>query len=96
MLTSLAIAAAVLLIVALALGVAVASRHHKQGARGEVNLVGRVGTVERDLRPEGAVLVGGEQWPARSRSGVEILRAGGTRVRITGASGHWLEVEPVE
>ena len=87
---------AVLVVVASAVAayVAVASRRHKQGARGDVKLIGRVGTIERDLLPEGAVLVAGEVWPARSRSGRSLTRADGLRVRVVGVGGHWLEVEP--
>lgn len=89
--------AAILLAAACAAAcVAVASRRHKRGARGEVNLVGRVATVERDLRPEGAVMVAGEVWPARSRSGRTLTRAECPRVRVAGVGGHWLEVEPEE
>lgn len=81
---------------AAAAAVAVASRRHKQGARGEVKLIGRVGTVERDLGPDGAVMVAGEVWPARSRSGRSLTRADSPRVRVVGVAGHWLEVEPEE
>ena len=65
------------------------SRHKKRAAR-EVNLVGRVGSVAEALRPEGAVLVDGELWRARVRSGTNIERG---RVRVVGARGHLLEVE---
>ena len=81
---------------AAAVAVAVASRRHKQGARGDVKLIGRVATVERDLLPGGAVLVAGEVWPARSRTGRALTRADGLRVRVVGVAGHWLEVEPEE
>ena len=76
--------------------VAVASRRHKRGARGDVKLIGRVATIERDLLPEGAVLVAGEVWPARSHSGLSLTREGCARVRVVGVAGHWLEVEPEE
>lgn len=66
--------------------------HHRKGAGGELRLEGRVGVVVNPLEPEGAVLVDGELWRARARSGVRIARG---RVRIVGARGHWLEVEPV-
>ena len=81
---------------AAAAALAVASRRHKRGARGDVKLIGRAGTIERDLRPEGAVLVAGEVWPARSRTGRALTRAQGQRVRVVGVAGHWLEVEPEE
>jgi membrane-bound ClpP family serine protease len=83
-----------LVVAACAAGVAVASRRHKRGASGEVKLVGRTGTIERDLRPDGAVLVAGEVWPARTRSGRSLTRAECRRVRVVGVGRHWLEVEP--
>ena len=66
--------------------------HHRKGAGGELRLAGRVGVVVNALEPEGAVLVDGELWRARAQSGDRIARG---RVRIVGARGHWLEVEPV-
>ena len=87
---------AILAAAAFAACAAFASRRHKQGARGEVNLVGRTATVERDLRPEGAVLVAGEVWPARTRTGRSLSRAECPRVRVVGVGSHWLEVEPEE
>ena len=65
------------------------SRHMK-GARGVVALTGRVGAVVEALHPEGAVLVDGELWRARVRSGGSVERG---RVRVVGARGHLLEVE---
>jgi membrane-bound ClpP family serine protease len=56
--------------------------------------MGRGGVVEKELRPEGAVMVGGEVWPARTRDGWTVAR--GARVRVVGASGHLLLVEPQE
>ena len=87
---------AIFAVVACAAYVAVASRRHKQGARGEVSLVGQTGTIARDLQPEGAVLVAGEVWPARSRTGRALTRAECVRVRVAGVGRHWLEVEPEE
>ena len=85
---------AILAVAGCAAYVAFASRRHKSGARGEVNLIGRAATVERDLTPEGAVMVAGELWPARTRSGRSLTRAESPRVRVVGAGRHWLEVEP--
>ena len=90
--TALAITLIVLLLAACAL-VAAASRH-KKSAGAPLDLVGRTATVEKDLEPEGAVLVRGELMPARSRTGEPIRRADCPRVRIVGARGHLLEVEP--
>jgi len=70
--------------------IAALSRHQK-GAAGPLQLEGRVAQVVKALEPEGAVLVGGELWRARTRNGDKI--ACGGRVRIVGACGHWLEVE---
>ena len=91
MFTFFIVTASLLAVIAVvALGVAAASRH-KKGASGSLDLVGRVGVVEKDLRPEGAVMIGGEVWPARSRDGRTVAR--GARVRVVGAGGHLLLVE---
>lgn len=68
---------------------AAASRRHK-GIAGELHIIGARGSVVEALRPEGAVLIEGELWRARSRSGAPI--AGG-KVTVSGVSGHLLEVE---
>lgn len=81
-----------LLLVAAAVYVIMLSRHHK-AATGEFDLVGALASVEVTLKPEGAVLVQGELWRARTRAGVTIER--GCRVRVVGASAHLLEVEPL-
>jgi membrane-bound serine protease (ClpP class) len=68
------------------------SRHKKAGA-GELDLMGARAVVETALEPEGAVLVRGELWRARVRTGERIER--GRAVRVTGTSQYLLEVEPV-
>jgi membrane-bound serine protease (ClpP class) len=70
-----------------------ASRQQKY-SRLPLNLVGRVASVERALEPEGFVLIEGELWRARVRGGASV-ESGGTRVRVVGASGCVLEVEPL-
>ena len=70
-----------------------ASRQRKY-SRSPLNLVGRVASVERALEPEGFVLIEGELWRARVRGGAAVGR-GGSRVRVVGASGCVLEVEPL-
>ena len=74
---------------------AVALLHRRKGKKGAacLRLVGREGAVERDLNPEGFVLVGGELWPARLSGDVRELRRG-KMVRVVGAREHYLEVEP--
>ncbi len=78
---------------ALAAYVVHASRQQKY-SRSPLNLVGRVASVERALEPEGFVLIEGELWRARVR-GVESIESGGRRVRVVGASGCVLLVEPL-
>ena len=88
--------AAVLLcacVVTVAVVIALASRH-KKSATDKLNLIGAVAFVETDLEPEGSVLVQGELWRARLRTGTAKARA--SRVRVVGASGHLLLVEPLE
>lgn len=65
---------------------------HKKGATVALNLPGAMAIVETTLKPEGAVLVRGELWRATSRTGATIEC--GESVRVVGASGHLLEVEP--
>jgi membrane-bound serine protease (ClpP class) len=75
-----------------AASVAVLSRH-KKAATGQLKLMDTVAVVETTLEPEGSVLVRGELWRARAHSGMRIER--GARVRVVGAGGHLLEVEPL-
>ena len=79
--------------VGLALYAAAVSRH-KKASREPLSLAGRVASVERALAPEGFVMIDGELWRARARGGVEVAR-GESNVRVVGASGCLLEVEPV-
>ena len=89
------------LVLALLLGVGalgmvayvIALWRHKRAGSGEVSLLGCVATVETPLAPEGYVLVRGELWPARAVAGEKIAR--GQAVRVCGARGHLLEVEPL-
>jgi membrane-bound serine protease (ClpP class) len=74
--------------------IVVAMSRHKKGGVGELDLLGAVALVETSLAPEGSVLVRGELWRARSRTGEKL--ASGQAVRIVGASQYLLEVEPVK
>lgn len=78
--------------VALLAYVAHASRQKKRSSRLPLDLVGRVGSVETPLEPEGFVLVGGELWRARLRGGGRVGR-GDSNVRVVGARGCLVEVE---
>ena len=66
---------------------------HKKSASSELDLFGATASVEASLEPEGAVLIRGELWPARSRMGDNIER--GRSVRVVGAYRYLLVVEPV-
>jgi len=70
------------------------SSRQKKYSRSPLNLVGRVGSVERALDPEGFVLIEGELWRARVRAEATV-GLGTQRVRVVGASGCVLEVEPL-
>jgi membrane-bound ClpP family serine protease len=66
------------------------SRHQKSGSRA-IKLIGEFATVETGLNPEGAVLVSGELWCAKSTDGGAILS--GLRVRVVGFQDHLALVE---
>jgi membrane-bound serine protease (ClpP class) len=74
--------------------VALLSRRKKSSTL-PLKLVGRLATVERDLNPDGFIVVRGELWPARTRDGASYVQRG-ARVRVVGARGHTLEVEPLD
>jgi membrane protein implicated in regulation of membrane protease activity len=63
-------------------------------SRRPLGLVGRVAKVERALSPEGFVMVDGELWRARV-SGGGAAAGELSEVRVVGASGCVLEVEPL-
>lgn len=87
---TLTIAILSLLLLAFIAYIALSSRH-KKASRAPFDLIGRAGSVERELNPEGHVIVDGELWPARSRDGGRVAR--GLHVRVVGARGLALEVE---
>jgi membrane protein implicated in regulation of membrane protease activity len=70
------------------------SSRQQKYSRSPLNLVGRTASVERALAPEGFVLIEGELWRARV-CGVASIEGGGSRVRVVGASGCVLDVEPL-
>ena len=71
-----------------------ASRQKKKSSRRPLSLVGRVGSAESALDPEGFVLVEGELWRARVRGGGRVGR-GSSNVRVVGARDCVVEVEPL-
>jgi membrane-bound serine protease (ClpP class) len=87
---------AMLLLLLLAALLRVAARARRRKASGaRLSPIGRLASVETPLAPEGAVMVDGELWRARLREGARFVLEEG-RVRVTGARGHLLEVEPVD
>lgn len=86
---------AVLAFAVLALLFIVAVLHRRKASPRRFCLVGSLASVEKELRPEGAVLLRGELWCARARDGRNVAR-GRLNVRVVGASRHLLEVEPVD
>ncbi|HET7235746.1 MAG TPA: nodulation protein NfeD [Actinomycetota bacterium] len=71
---------------------AIALRRLKVTSRDEL-MVGREGTVVRDLDPAGVVQVAAEEWSATSVRGTQRR---GDRVRVVEMEGLRLKVEPVE
>ncbi len=80
-----------LIVILVALYLAATSRHRKS-ATGDLHLTGAWARVERQLNPEGTILVQGELWRARSVSS-EVLMTD-SMVRIVGTQGHLLLVKP--
>jgi len=76
---------------ALSLAIVIALYRHKKAISTHSKVMGEVGKVSSDLMPEGAVLVHGELWRARSRNGSALPI--NTPVRVVGVEGHLLLVE---
>lgn len=74
----------------LAAAVMALSRHKKSGT-GEIQLIGAEALVHSELTPEGAVLIEGELWRARSLDGTSI--AAQVRVEVAEVDGHLLLVK---
>ena len=81
-------------IAVLSFAIVVALYRHKKYTGSGSKVLGELGEVSSDLRPEGAVVVQGELWRARSRTGSPLLAQ--TRVRVVGVEGHLLLVEVCE
>lgn len=71
--------------------VALMSRRQKRSNDAEATLIGSIAVVEIPLEPEGAVLVRGRLWRARSSTGETIERH--CYVSVVGTAGHLLTVE---
>ena len=64
---------------------------HKKSGMGQIQLLGARAHVQTDLDPEGAVLVAGELWRARSFDGTTI--AANEPVKVVQIQGHLLLVK---
>lgn len=78
-------------VAALAAVLVVALYHHKKASAGDIKLIGEIALVDLKLDPEGAVIVCGELWRARSHDGAVI--AAHARVRVVGFEDHLALVE---
>ena len=77
---------------ALLLAIAVISLwKHKKSGTGRIQLLGTPAIVHTQLEPEGAVLIDGELWRARSLDGTTI--AVKERVRVVRVEGHLVIVK---
>lgn len=75
----------------LSLFIVIALWRHKKAISPDVKLIGERAEVNTPLEPEGAVLVQGELWRARSGGG-DVVPVG-TQVMIVAIEGHLLVVE---
>lgn len=82
----------VLPIAILALFVALLWHHKKSGTRA-LNLIGATGFIEGSLDPEGAVIINGELWRARTENGCSLKTR--NRVRVIGVRAHLLLIAPM-
>ena len=64
---------------------------HKKSGTGKIRLVGATALVESELSPEGAVLIDGELWRARSLDGTTIPV--NQQVEVAGLEGHLVLVK---
>ncbi len=89
--SSIAIFLTILLLAALVALALIALSRHKKSGTGKIQLLGAEGLVHAELRPEGAVLIKGELWRARSIDGTRI--AVRERVEVAAVDGHLLVVK---
>lgn len=64
---------------------------HKKSGMGRIQLLGATAYAQTALDPEGAVLIAGELWRARSFDGVTV--AANERVEVVQVQGHLLLVK---
>lgn len=64
---------------------------HKKSGMGRIQLLGAIAYAQTELDPEGAVLIDGELWRARSFDGTSI--AADEQVEVVQVQGHLLLVK---
>ena len=78
----------------LATALVIALYVHKRKSTGDISLIGELGHVDTELDPEGTVIVGGELWRAKSKTGSVISAR--SRVRVVAFVDHLALVEPYD
>ena len=76
---------------ALATAMVIALYVHKRNRAGDVKLIGEIARVDTKLDPEGTVIVCGELWRAKSKTGAVISTR--ARVRVVAFDDHLALVE---
>jgi membrane-bound ClpP family serine protease len=79
------------IVAAFSLVIVVALYLHKRNSSDDIRLIGEIGQVDTRLDPEGTVIVCGELWRARSKTGTPIQPM--TEVRVVGFNDHLALVE---
>jgi membrane-bound ClpP family serine protease len=83
---------AILLVTAgLAAALVIALYVHKRKGAGDIRLIGELGHADTKLDPEGTVIVGGELWRAKSKTGTAISAR--SRIRVVAFVDHLALVE---
>ncbi|HEY6231337.1 MAG TPA: NfeD family protein [Pyrinomonadaceae bacterium] len=77
-----------------AAAVVIALYFHKRNAVGDIRLIGEMGHVDTELDPEGTVIVAGELWRAKSKTGTSISAR--SQVRVVALVDHLALVEPCD
>lgn len=76
---------------ALATAIVITLYVHKRNRAGDIKLIGEIARVDTSLDPEGTVIVCGELWRAKSKTGAVISTR--ARVRVVGFVDHLALVE---
>ena len=76
----------------LAAALVIALYVHKRKGTGPIELIGETARVDTELDPEGTVIVCGELWRAKSKTGAVI--SAGAQVRVVAFVEHLALVEP--